>query len=115
MCGADVYLLRSVLHDWSDEFAIKILKKLVPALEKGKGKVLINDICLPEWASIELAEQRFLRDMSLAMKAIQNGRERDYHDWQRLVSSADPRLTLSVKRPEGSALSIIVVKLGQED
>lgn len=29
--GADVYLLRWILHDWSDKYSIQILRSLVPA------------------------------------------------------------------------------------
>ena len=43
--GADIYLLRWILHDWSDRYAIKILRSLVPALKQG-ARVLILDLCL---------------------------------------------------------------------
>jgi hypothetical protein len=33
--GADIYLLRIVLHDWPDKYAAKILGNLIPALKKG--------------------------------------------------------------------------------
>jgi hypothetical protein len=45
--GADVYLLRWILHNWTDDKSVEILKNLIPALKKG-SKVLINDGCLPE-------------------------------------------------------------------
>ncbi|KAI8941843.1 hypothetical protein NX059_003042 [Plenodomus lindquistii] len=32
--GADIYLLRWVLHDWSDKYCIMILQNLIPALKK---------------------------------------------------------------------------------
>jgi hypothetical protein len=44
---ADVYLLRSILHDWSDKYAIDILRNLIPALDPG-AKVVINEVCLQE-------------------------------------------------------------------
>ena len=44
---ADVYFLRSILHDWSDKYAIKILKNLIPAL-KDRAIVIVNEVCLPE-------------------------------------------------------------------
>jgi hypothetical protein len=42
---ADVYLLRSILHDWSDKYAIDILRNLIPALHPG-AKIVINEVCL---------------------------------------------------------------------
>ena len=44
--GADVYLLRLVLHDWSDKYSKMIIKALIPALKPG-AKVLINDRVIP--------------------------------------------------------------------
>lgn len=44
--GADIYLIRNVLHDWSDKYAAKILGNLIPALKKG-ARILVNDKCLP--------------------------------------------------------------------
>ena len=32
---ADVYFFRWILHDWSDKYAVSILKSLVPALKRG--------------------------------------------------------------------------------
>lgn len=44
--AADVYLFRWILHDWSDKYAIKILRALIPAL-KGGAKVVLNEFVLP--------------------------------------------------------------------
>jgi len=57
---ADVYLLRWILHDWSNKYAVEILKALVPALALG-SKLIINEMCLPEPGTVSLYEQRFLR------------------------------------------------------
>jgi chemotaxis methyl-accepting protein methylase len=32
--NADVYFLRSILHNWSDKYAIEILTNLIPALKE---------------------------------------------------------------------------------
>jgi hypothetical protein len=47
MLGAKAYLLRMILHDYSDATAIKILKQIVPAMERD-SVVLIADYILPE-------------------------------------------------------------------
>ena len=44
---AAVYVLRWVLHDWSDTYAVKILQALIPALAES-SKVLICEAVLPE-------------------------------------------------------------------
>jgi len=112
---ADVYLIRRVLHDWSDKYAGKILKNLVPALERNNGSVIvINDSCLPDFGTMSLYDQRFARATSLTMKAIQNGVERDRKDWERLLRVVDERLILrEVKTDANAALAVMVVALHQ--
>lgn len=43
---SDAFLLRLVLHDWSEEYARKILKALIPGMRSGT-KVLVQDMILP--------------------------------------------------------------------
>lgn len=45
--GADVYLFRWILHNWSDLYCIRILRNLIPALKRG-AMILVNDNVLPE-------------------------------------------------------------------
>lgn len=58
--GADVYLLRMILHDWSDKYAIKILQGLIPALKHG-AKVVINDRVMPGWHEAHYLVEREAR------------------------------------------------------
>lgn len=58
--GADVYLLRWVLHDWSDSYAIRILRALVPALKKG-ARVILNETVLPPDEMVSIGTRRLLR------------------------------------------------------
>jgi hypothetical protein len=58
--GADIYLFRWILHDWSDKYCVKILQALVPALKKG-ARVVINDICIPQPGQLGVASDRALR------------------------------------------------------
>ncbi|QHS31183.1 hypothetical protein GW535_00180 [Piscirickettsia salmonis] len=39
--GIDYHILKFILHDWTDEIAIKILKKL-PSVNKPRGKIIYN-------------------------------------------------------------------------
>ena len=38
--GANVYFLRYILHNWSDKYALRILKALVPAMKSGSRIVV---------------------------------------------------------------------------
>ncbi|KAF2194759.1 O-methyltransferase [Zopfia rhizophila CBS 207.26] len=86
----DIYLLRWILHDWSDKYCIKILQNLIPGLRKG-SKIVINDICIPEPGQLGPRAERGLRIMDICMKSFNNARERDAETWEWLFSMADPR------------------------
>lgn len=59
--GADVYFLRWILHDWSDIYAVRILRALIPALKKGAW-ILLNEHILPEHMNEQsLYQQRLKR------------------------------------------------------
>ena len=58
--SADVYLLRWILHDWSDKYSVRILKSLVPAMKHG-AKVVVVEVCLPEPGTLSLSEERQAR------------------------------------------------------
>ncbi|CAG8955512.1 hypothetical protein HYFRA_00009464 [Hymenoscyphus fraxineus] len=99
---ADIYLIRNVLHDWSDKYAAKILRNLIPALKKG-ARVLVNDRCLPPPGALSLYKARQPRASDLYMKGIQNAKERDSADWITLFESVDKRFKhFEVISPPGS-------------
>lgn len=57
---ADIYLLRHVLHDWSNKYARKILQALIPALKPG-AKVVLNDRIIPEYGETHYLKEREAR------------------------------------------------------
>lgn len=63
--GADIYLLRHNLHDWSNKYACKILKALVPALKPG-AKVVLNDRVIPGLGEAHYLMEREARSVFLA-------------------------------------------------
>ncbi|KAK2772300.1 hypothetical protein FQN53_004663 [Emmonsiellopsis sp. PD_33] len=87
---ADVYLLRYVLHDWSDKNSVKILGKLVPSLKKG-AKVVIQDHLLPEPGTMKLLHEMQIRSMDAIMLSLFNSREREEDDWKNLFAITDKR------------------------
>jgi hypothetical protein len=58
--GADVYFFRWVMHNWSDKYAIKILRALIPALKSG-ARIVLNDAVLPEPGTVHPVEERNIR------------------------------------------------------
>jgi hypothetical protein len=132
--GADVYLMRWILHDWSDKYAIRILQALVPALKSG-SKIVLHEYILPEPGQTPTIKDTTLRWVyqdrkhiilhsststkhynrrifDTSMRALTNGKEREIGDWEVLLAAADPRLKIVQSgTPHGSALGIIEVEL----
>ena len=134
--GADVYLIRWCLHNWSDKYAIKILRALVPALKKG-ARIVVNDGVSPEpkglgesWKdSKELTQdvaegketeaaveevnanwmgEKSMRGMDLIMLQGLNAKERDVDEWKELFRQADERFVWKgAWQPDGCRMWII--------
>ncbi|KUL89799.1 hypothetical protein ZTR_00467 [Talaromyces verruculosus] len=56
--GANVYLLRMILHDWPDHEAVLILKHIVKAMDRTKSRLLIMDTVLPKLGSVPVSVER---------------------------------------------------------
>lgn len=81
--GGDVYLLASVLHNWDDEDALKILRNVREAMNPG-GRVLILEVVLPDTEEPHLG-----MDVDLRMLAIFNGgTERSRDEYAALLDRA---------------------------
>ena len=69
--GADVYILRSIFHDWPDQYAVQILRNLVPAMKPG-ARVILNEACLPEMGLLSRYQEQQLRYVDV-MSLAKNG------------------------------------------
>lgn len=58
--GADVYFFKTIFHDWSDKYAVKILRALIPALKPG-ARVIIADVCIPPIGAVSLYKEHWIR------------------------------------------------------
>ncbi|XP_062111223.1 trans-resveratrol di-O-methyltransferase-like [Humulus lupulus] len=85
---ADAILLKLVLHDWSDEECLTILKKCREAIpSNGGGKVVIIDIVInDEKDELEVTDAKLCFD--LLMMIVSSGRERSQKDWEKLFLEA---------------------------
>lgn len=81
--------LQWILHDWSDEESVKILKKCkeaIPSKEKG-GKVIIIDMMVDnKIGDDESIETQIFFDM--LMMVLVTGRERSERGWAKIFSEA---------------------------
>jgi O-methyltransferase domain len=80
--GADAYLFRHIIHDWTDEQSIQILancRKVIPA----HGKLLIADSVIPAGNAPSLS-----KDMDITMLTFPGGQERTEAQFRSLLKAS---------------------------
>jgi ubiquinone/menaquinone biosynthesis C-methylase UbiE len=97
--GADLYLLKHIIHDWDDERAAKILANIRDAMD-ANGRVLVVEVVLPEGN-----EPHFGKLMDLEMLVSPGGVERTADEYHQLLESSGLRMTKII--PTKSAYSMI--------
>ncbi|KAI0520832.1 S-adenosyl-L-methionine-dependent methyltransferase [Xylaria bambusicola] len=106
---ADAYVFRHIFHDWSDQYAVKILKNLAPALKAGT-RVWINEVVLPELGATDHINDQRQRSADIMMKLGFNGKERSRRGWEDIFAEADKRFRIqSIVQPKGAIDSVIEV------
>ncbi|KAI1469283.1 S-adenosyl-L-methionine-dependent methyltransferase [Daldinia caldariorum] len=106
---ADAYVFRHIFHDWSDQYATKIFKNLVPALKKG-SKIWLAEVVLPNLSEKDRLKDRLQRSADILMKSGFNGKERSKRNWESVLAASDERLRIvSIAKPEGAHDSVIEI------
>lgn len=109
--NADIYLVRRILHDWSDREARAILANIRDAMKAG-SRMLIMDTVLPEPQSGSLTQEAIQRSSNLGMQQMFNSQERTLAEWEILLREVDAQFSIvDVTTPFESTLSLIEVKL----
>ena len=81
--GADAYLLKHILHDWSDEDCLRILKNIYAVAEPGT-KLLIVDAVIGA-----RNEHEFAKTLDMQMLVLTHeGKERTHAEWKELLHSS---------------------------
>lgn len=108
-----VYTLFRVLQDWKDADAVRILKPLVPAMEKFGTKLWIMNRILPDdLDTMPRHSERLLRNLDLVVFTLSGGGERSASHMERMLKTADERLTIIKSiRPLNSLFSFVEVSL----
>ncbi|MCJ1424779.1 hypothetical protein MMC29_002667 [Sticta canariensis] len=106
----DVYFLRAILHHLSDEYCIKILRCLVPALRNG-ARIVINDSLVPEPGTLFLLAERNIQAYEILIMTLFNGRECEKDEWIQLLRDADARFRfIDTKKPDVGTIGLILAK-----
>ena len=98
--GADAYVLKRILHDWSDEKCRAILRNCREAMSE-TARLLVVDAVVPPGNDPHPAKV-----MDLLMMVFAEGRERTEDEFRALFQEVG--LTLTQIIPTPSVLSIVV-------
>lgn len=77
--GHDVYVMASVLHDWDDDQAVRILETCRRAMRPSSRLVLFESVLRPG------TEFDFAKMRDLHMLVLFGARERTHEEWERLL------------------------------
>jgi hypothetical protein len=83
--------MKAILHDWSDDDALKILGSIRAAIAPG-GKLLLLESVLPERSSSDIG---LLIDLEMLVAV--GGNERTHAEWANLLGRAGFRLNRVVR------------------
>ncbi|MGC5012626.1 methyltransferase [Streptosporangium sp. DT93] len=97
--GADAYLLSSVIHNWSDEDAVRILSNVREAVSDD-GRVLLVEFVVPDDDRPHIS-----KDIDMRMLALfGEGMERSTSEYAALLEASGLRFTRQVELTQGASL-----------
>ena len=99
--GGDIYVLKRILHDWSDDDAIRILKTVKASMAPASRLLVIDAVIKPG------NDPDPNKMLDVGIMALTNGRERTADDFQRLFAAADIRLTQIIAPTAPSTMSLV--------
>eukprot|EP01114_Cavostelium_apophysatum_P018353 TRINITY_DN5667_c0_g1_i2.p1 TRINITY_DN5667_c0_g1~~TRINITY_DN5667_c0_g1_i2.p1 ORF type:complete len:403 (+),score=66.28 TRINITY_DN5667_c0_g1_i2:210-1418(+) len=95
----DLYMLRHILHDWSDADSIKILKNVRKAIPSN-GTLLLLEQVVPEAGLIVDDLMRSLAIDIQMLTVCDNGKERMASEWKELTAAAGFKINRFVQTKE---------------
>jgi hypothetical protein len=94
--GADAYILSTVIHDWSDELSIQILKNIHAAMAEKGTLLLVENVIDPD------NRPHFGKFLDLNMLVMtEGGRERSREEFKTLYEAAGFELSQVIPLPSG--------------
>lgn len=108
--GGDLYILKHIIHDWSDAHCTTILKNIHQAMDK-KGRVVVVDSVMPEKVDANLPPQdKRVPFMDLNMMCMcEGGRERTEKEFSALAKSCGFSIEKILRGPPHIQPALIVL------
>lgn len=78
-----MYFYHHILHDWADEYCLKLLRHVRDAMKPGYSKLLIHEMIVPEQGA-----SKFHAQLDITMMAFNGGLERTAEQWRGLLENA---------------------------
>jgi len=102
--NADLYLLKTILHDWSDEHALNILRNCKRAMKENSKLLIIEKV-----VNITPNDTALLGDIN--MLAMYSGKERTLTEFQSLLNQAGLQLNCKINTDTAFSIVEAVLKL----
>jgi hypothetical protein len=80
--GADLYLLKAILHDWDDDSCVRILRNCRAASWPGARVIVIENVVR------DPGRDRFATLLDMNMLAVTTGQERELAEYDRLFAAS---------------------------
>lgn len=96
MTGARAYFLHQILHDYSDATCLQILRQIIPAMQPGRSKILINELVLPDQGA-----NWFTTTLDLGVLNTLAARERTESEFRELFKEVGLEVRGIWKHPQG--------------
>jgi len=96
--GKDLYIMKQILHDWSDEESHSILESLHRAMGNHSKLILIEAVVPPG------PEPSLVKWFDLHMLVLAGGKERTETQWRALLSKASFKVTNILLSPPATSV-----------
>lgn len=103
--GARAYFMHTVLHDWTDDMATRILANVAAGMERGYSRLLVHESLVSNVKPLAR-----VTTSDITMMAILAAKERSEAEWRELLERAGLRI-IKIWRPVHSVESIIEAEL----
>ncbi|KAL4772391.1 S-adenosyl-L-methionine-dependent methyltransferase [Aspergillus nidulans var. acristatus] len=100
--GARAYLCHHILHDWPDNYCLRILEGISSAMAPGYSRLLLHEGIVPEKGACQ-----FQAMSDIAAMACNGGMERTAQQWRTLLQTAGLQLVRFWNSPDEGGDGII--------